>query len=169
MLGDIGKLAERALKGTSRKEMASVLREGRSIKNAMPATDEKIEMILALNGAKEAGRPTGLLNNLANVPTDEYISGALRGSLGWGAYGGVNEWAHGGSFWEGAKGGLFRGAFIGAGFRAYKNAPFSTYQPGRTARQAYKQWGNVSRQVEALGKLEANVAKAKQVTGGGGV
>lgn len=49
---------------------------------------------------------------------------ALRGALGWGVYGGVNEWSHGGSALEGFKSGAFGGVFKGAAWKGVKMMPY---------------------------------------------
>lgn len=49
-----------------------------------------------------------------------YVESAIRGALGWGAVGGVTEWAQGGSFFGGAASNLLPGAAMGAGYKAIK-------------------------------------------------
>lgn len=64
----------------------------------------------------------GALKNITSTSAKDagYIGSAVKGAAGWGAVSGVSEWAQGGSFVDGFKGGAVSGAMMGAGYKAAK-------------------------------------------------
>lgn len=92
--------------------------------------------------------------NLANVPLSEYAYSAAGGAAGFGAFGAAGAFLNGGDAWEEAKAGVWRGAWMGAGFRAVKSAPFKEYKGTRTVSEAYGAYkengARMSNQVKTL-------------------
>ncbi len=122
---------------------------------------------LGATGTNAVSGFTGLADRLADVPLDAWAGSAIKGAMGFGAFGGISEWSQGGSFWEGAKSGAWRGAFAGAGFRAVKQAPFAGAYKNRGFREAidaYRGDQSISKQVMAISRAAKANRQAEAIT-----
>ena len=114
------------------------------------------------------GMARGAWDNIKETAWDgQYIEGAVKGALGFGAVGGLTEWSQGGSFWSGASSGVVNGAILGAGARATKVGAYGTgWEDGawRNVPKTYKE-GYTSKALEAIWKNEAGVKEAMKNMG----
>jgi hypothetical protein len=82
-------------------------------------------------------------NDLKNVEgRSNYLGYAIKGAMIGGGIGGTTEWAQGGDFWEGAKGGAIKGGMAGAGYAAL----------GSIGRATAPSEPKISKQLEAVWK-----------------
>jgi hypothetical protein len=92
---------------------------------------------------------------------------AARGAVLGGAVGGTMEWSQGGSFWAGAKSGMFDGAVLNSGYRTLKTATGATSRnplaKQGAVRMAYDQMGPaVSNQVKTISRNQRGATFANK-------
>lgn len=111
----------------------------------------------------------GFSQNLKEIFTTEEglvnLGGsALKGAAGWGAAGGLNEWAHGGSAWEGFKSGAVGGLAKGAVWKGAKMMPYGAKKytmlqnqgAGPNAFDAIGRYREIGEQAARWGRVSAN-------------
>jgi hypothetical protein len=98
-----------------------------------------------------------------NSVASEYINRAVKWGAISGAVGGAVEWSGGGSFFEGAKSGAFKGALAGAGYTAWRagkglssNPVASAAAVAPAAKKPKYKYRKVSKQVTAINRVPKN-------------